>query len=138
MAHEDDLPVVVIERRTGVVGPFLWGALLGSLATLLLAPGSGDETRRELGRSVRRLRDSADAALRDVQDRVGDARAEVEARMAGVRGAFDAGKDAARGARDDLGRRYQQGRDAARTSYRTTSGPAAGGTAAGAGEDEEE
>lgn len=121
--EDDDLPVVVIEKRTGAIGPFLWGAIIGAAATLMLAPGSGEQTRRDLGSGLRRLRDAADSAARDlesaVRDTVGGVRKDVETRVGAARNAFDAGKDAARGARDDIERRVHEGREAVRSSYRS-------------------
>ena len=137
--YDDDLPIVVIEKRTGTIGPFLWGALLGAGATLLFAPRSGEETRRELSGGMRRLREQADAALRDVQDAVTDAvrevRHEVETRVDMARSAYDAGRDAARGARDDLGHRLNEGREAVRASYRGGAQNAQPESAASADED---
>lgn len=120
--YEDDLPIVVIEKHSGALGPFFWGALIGAGATLLFAPRSGDETRRELSESVRRMRRTADQALREVQDAASatlrDVRSEVEQQVGAARNAFDAGRQAARGARSDVGRRYGEGREAVRTTYR--------------------
>lgn len=119
--YDDDLPIVVIEKRSGAIGPLIWGALLGAGATLLFAPRSGEETRRELSDGARRLRDSADATLRDVQDSIAasmrEMRTELEQHVDAARSAYDAGRSAARGARSDLEQRYSQGRKDVRASY---------------------
>src|SRR4029078_5987754 len=58
---EDDQPYVVIERRSeGGVGAFLLGIALGAGVALLLAPRSGEETRRDIKRRARRVRRAAE------------------------------------------------------------------------------
>ncbi len=126
MRHYDEDEVTVVEQGGGTISAFLWGALLGAGAMLLMAPRSGAETRRELGDSLRRMRDTADAAIRDMQetvtDTVRDARGTVETRVDAARTAFEAGRDAARGAKTDLGQRWEQGREGVRSAYRTRPG----------------
>lgn len=121
MAHYDEDEVTVIEKHGGV-GAFLWGALIGAGAMLLYAPRSGVETRRELNDSLRRLRDTADAALSDLQESVNDTvrevRSNVESQVGATRSALDASRDAARGARNDVGQRWEQGREGVRSAYR--------------------
>lgn len=78
-------------RGSDMLMAFGAGALLGAAAALLLAPKSGEETRRELGdmaesaidqgrsladRAREKSRETADAAgefVRDQKERVGDA-----------------------------------------------------------------
>ncbi|HSH44969.1 MAG TPA: YtxH domain-containing protein, partial [Longimicrobiales bacterium] len=67
MADHDEGPYVIIERRTGSFGTFVWGLLLGAAAALLVAPKSGRETRRELSEGVDRLRDKAETRARELQ-----------------------------------------------------------------------
>lgn len=126
MRHYDEDEVTVVETGGSSISAFLWGALLGAGAMLLFAPRSGVETRRELGDSFRRLRDTADAAIRDMQetvtDTVRDVRGDVETRVDAARSAFEAGRDAARGARGDLGQRWEQGREGVRSAYRSRPG----------------
>jgi gas vesicle protein len=133
----DDEPYVIIEKQSGGVGAFLFGAALGAGLALLFAPRSGVETRMELQRGARRVRDRAEDLVEDATDRVTDsyqgAREQVEARLESVRHAMDvkrhqvsramaAGREAAQQAREDLERRiaetkaaYQAGVDVART-----------------------
>ena len=47
-------PYVIVERREIGVGPFLIGIALGAGVALLLAPQSGEETRRGIARRARR------------------------------------------------------------------------------------
>ena len=66
-------PAVVIERRSGGgAGLFLLGLAIGAGIALLLAPGSGEETRAALSRQARRLRrkarDLAASLPRDEED----------------------------------------------------------------------
>ncbi|HVE78975.1 MAG TPA: YtxH domain-containing protein [Gemmatimonadaceae bacterium] len=136
----EDEPYVVIEREEGSVGSFLLGAALGAGLALLFAPRSGAETRRELGRSARRVGNAAaDAAsgVREnvsgafqqaratVEDRIDAARDVVERKKRQVAEAMEAGREAARQARDDLERRiaetkaaYTAGADVARSARR--------------------
>ena len=128
MRDYDDDEVTVVEKG-GSFSAFLWGALIGAGAMLLFAPRSGRETRQELSDSFRRLRDTADAALKDMQESVTetvrDVRGSVESRVDAARSAFDAGRDAAVGARGDLGQRWEQGREGVRSAYRSRPGAAA-------------
>ncbi|HET6680573.1 MAG TPA: hypothetical protein VFG84_05185 [Gemmatimonadaceae bacterium] len=134
----DDEPMVVIERNGTGVGPFLAGIALGAVVALLVAPGSGAETRRELRRGARRARRAADHLAGDVRERVNDgygqARGTVERRIDTARQAIDlkkkqvsaamqAGREAAQQARADLERRiaetraaYEAGADVARNA----------------------
>lgn len=127
MAEYDDLPYIVIERRSGGASPFLWGALLGAGIALLLAPRSGEETQRELRKGVRRLRGAAedrvsnarervtgavDRARQTVTDRVDSVRDTIEMQAERARMAVDAGRQAARDARSDLERRVADAKDA--------------------------
>jgi hypothetical protein len=70
MAEHDDLPYVVIERRSGGFGVFMLGAVLGAAAALLMAPRSGRELRDDITSGVKRLRDTAEDAVRNVQHSV--------------------------------------------------------------------
>lgn len=127
MADHDDLPYIVIERRSGGASPFLWGALLGAGVALLLAPRSGEETQRELRNGVRRLRGAAedrvsnarervtgavDRARQTVTERVDSVRDTIEMQAERARVAVDAGRQAARDARSELERRVADAKDA--------------------------
>jgi gas vesicle protein len=127
MAHHDELPYVIIERRSGSATAFLWGALLGAGAALLLAPRSGRETRDEIRAGALRMRDRAEDALRNVSDSVnetiGGVREEVQGRIDTARDAFEAGRRAARETREEMELRVREvragvrgGVDAARRS----------------------
>ena len=127
MADYEEGPYVIIERRTGNFGTFVWGLLLGAGAALLFAPKSGRETRRELSESAVRLRDKAETRVREVQrsvqETVGDVRRQVEEGIDSARRAVETGREAARTSRDDMERRikgsaaaFRAGYDAARTS----------------------
>ena len=133
MSDHDDLPYIVIERRSAGVGTFLWGAIIGAGVALLFAPRAGDQTREELRSGVQRLRDRAEDAVRQVQtsvtDTIQNVRGEVTGRVDAARDAFEAGRQAARETREDLERRVRDtrarvraGYDAARTSAADDSG----------------
>ena len=130
MADYDDGPYVIIERRTGDFGTFVWGLLIGAGAALLFAPRSGRETRRELTESATRLRDRAETRVREVQrtvtETVEDARRQVEEGIDSARRAVESGREAARTSRDDMERRvrgsaaaFRSGLDAARNTAAT-------------------
>jgi gas vesicle protein len=112
---------VIIERRTGNFGTFVWGLLLGAAAALLFAPRSGQETRRELTESVNRLRDQAEEKVRDVQhavqDTVEDVRRQFDAGVASARRAVESGKEAARASRHEMEEQLRQSGEAFRSGY---------------------
>lgn len=94
-----DGPVVVVDRQSGV-GAFLLGLGLGAAAALLLAPRSGEDTRRQLSR---RATDAGDSARRRAQGLVeagrvaaAQARADLERRIAETKAAYQAGAAGAR------------------------------------------
>ncbi len=111
---DDDLPYIVIERRTGGFAAFIWGAIIGAGAALLLAPRSGQETRAEIGMGVRRIRDRAEQTVRDLQNSVTETldgvRTEVTDTVDAARDAFEAGRQAARDTRSDMERRVNETR----------------------------
>jgi gas vesicle protein len=137
----DDEPYLVIEKNGGSVGSFLLGLTIGAGVALLLAPQSGEDTRREIARQARQARDRAREFADDVGERVtnrvNDARDAVTQRVDRARQAVDlkrrqveraveAGRAAAQQAREDLERRiaqtkaaYQAGSSAARETLRT-------------------
>lgn len=122
-------PFVVIEREEPGIGTLLLGVAIGAGIALLLAPRSGEETRRMISHRARRagdrLRDAAAEAadsvasqandVRDrVSDRVGAARAAVRRGQDHVLDALDAGRYAAVEARSDLERRIAENKAARR------------------------
>lgn len=129
MRDYDDYPHIVIERERGGFGPFVWGALLGAGAALLLAPRTGADTQRELRERARALREAAEGRVSDARDTVTGAvdraRGEVSGRISNVRdvietradqarSAVEAGRRAARDARVDLERRVAEAKSAYR------------------------
>lgn len=125
MSDHDELPYIIIERRSGGLGAFVWGALMGAGAALLMAPRTGRETRDEIRAGAYRLRDRAEDAVREVSDSVqetiGGVRGEVQGRVESARDAFEAGRRAARESRREMEHRVnevragiQGGMDAAR------------------------
>jgi gas vesicle protein len=113
----DGVPYVVIERTGSGLFPFVWGALLGAAAALLLAPKSGAETQEELKERARRLRERAEEKVGELHDTLGEAldtgRRQVEEKYDYAKGkvsegrekaqqALDVGKKAAKAARSEL------------------------------------
>jgi gas vesicle protein len=116
-------PYVIVERNQPGVGSFLIGLALGAGVALLLAPQSGEETRRGLARRARRAQDAAKDFVEDVSGTVADkfqeVRATVEERIEAtldavddkkrrVSNAFHAGRAAAREARGELEQRIAE------------------------------
>lgn len=127
MAEDKEKPVVVVERRGSGLGSFLFGAICGAVAGILLAPKSGEETQRELREGALKLRvdaenklhdlreelsDVYERAREDVSERVDSAREEVRRRRRQAEEAFRAGRDAASSAREDLERRVEESKQA--------------------------
>lgn len=120
-------PYVVIEKREPGVGPLLLGIALGAGVALLLAPQSGEKTRREIARRARRAQEAAQGFVGDVSGTVADkfqeVRASVEERIEAtldavddkkrrVTNAFHAGRAAARDARGELEQRIAESKAA--------------------------
>jgi gas vesicle protein len=124
-------PYVIVERRESGVGSFLIGIALGAGVALLLAPQSGEETRRGIARRARRAQDAAKDFVGDVSGTVADkfqeVRASVEERIEAtldavddkkrrVSNAFHAGRAAAREARGELEQRIAESKAAYKDS----------------------
>ena len=110
-------PYVIVEKGGAGVGSFIIGLALGAGVALLLAPQSGEETRRGIARRARRAQDAAQDLVENVSGTVADkfkeVRASVEERIEAtleavdakkrqVSNAFDAGRAAARQTRGEL------------------------------------
>jgi gas vesicle protein len=124
-------PYLVVERRPPGVGTFLVGLALGAGVALLLAPQSGEETRRGIARRARRAQDAAQDFVEDmsgtVADKFQEVRATVEERIDAtldavddkkrrVSNAFHAGRAAAREARGELEQRIAESKAAYKNS----------------------
>ena len=116
-------PYVIVERRELGIGPFLMGLALGAGVALLLAPQSGEETRRTIARRARRAQEAAQDLVEDVSGTVADKFDEVRASVGErieatldavddkkrrVTNAFHAGRAAAREARGELEQRIAE------------------------------
>jgi gas vesicle protein len=124
-------PYVIVEKREPGVGSFLIGLALGAGVALLLAPQSGEETRREIARRARRAQEAAQDFVEDVSGTVADkfqeVRATVEERIEAtldavddkkrrVSNAYHAGRAAAREARGELEQRIAESKAAYKDS----------------------
>ena len=112
-------PYVIVERHDAGagIGSFIIGLALGAGVALLLAPQSGEETRRAVARRARRAQEAAQDFVEDVSGTVADkfnqVRATVEERIDAtfeavdakkrqVSNAVEAGRAAARQTRGEL------------------------------------
>ena len=124
-------PYVIVERSEPGVGSFLIGVALGAGVALLLAPQSGEETRRAVARRARRAQEVAQDFVEDVSGTVADkfqeVRATVEERIEAtldavddkkrrVSNAYHAGRAAAREARGELEQRIAESKAAYKDS----------------------
>ena len=124
-------PYVVVERHGGGVGSLFLGLAVGAGLALLLAPQSGEQTRRSIGRRARRAQEVAQDFVQDVSGTVADkfqeVRGSVEERIEAtldtvdrkrrqVSNAFDAGRAAARQARGELEQRIAESKAAYKDS----------------------
>jgi gas vesicle protein len=71
----------------GVMVAFMLGAIAGAAVALLVAPASGEETRRKLGEKARESRDKASEAARQ-------GREFLRTQREGITTAFERGKEA--------------------------------------------
>jgi gas vesicle protein len=116
-------PYVIVEREQAGVGSLFLGLALGAGLALLLAPQSGEETRRSIARRARRAQQAAQDFVEDVSgtvaDKFSDVRATVEERIEAtfeavdakkrqVTSAFEAGRAAARQSRGELEHRIAE------------------------------
>jgi gas vesicle protein len=118
-------PYVIVERHDagGGIGSFIIGLALGAGVALLLAPQSGEETRRAVARRARRAQEAARDFVEDASGTVADkfkqVRASVEERIDAtfeavdakkrqVSNAVEAGRAAARQTRGELEHRIAE------------------------------
>jgi gas vesicle protein len=120
---DDEGPYVVIERSEPGIGTFVMGLAIGAGLALLLAPRTGEETRRDLQRRARKIGDQAQDLVSEVtesvsntlnaaKDRVGTSidstRNAVEIKRRQVSNAVHAGRAAAQQARVELEQRIAE------------------------------
>ncbi len=124
---DDDLgerPYVVVQKQSGGgLLSFVAGIAVGAAIAMLFAPEAGADTRRNIARRARRVRQAAreavdglaekvgetlDTAKQKVEDRIDEARGAIDSKRGQVHRAMDAGRDAARQARQDLERRLEE------------------------------
>lgn len=77
----------------GMIAGIVIGALIGAGIALLAAPKTGEETRRQLSRGARSLRDDASERFDDMSVR---ARRELKRRRRQLRDRLDEGVDSVR------------------------------------------
>jgi gas vesicle protein len=124
---EIEQPYIIVEKRGSGFAAFVWGAVVGAAAALLLAPKSGEETQQDLREGARRFKEGANEKISELRGSLEDsyehAREEVDDRVAAVRRgvrdrqrraeeALKAGKEAAKRARTDLEERVAESKAA--------------------------
>ena len=144
---EDERFYVIESEKGGSFGSFLLGAALGAGIALLLAPQSGEETRRDIKRKAAEMTDAAKDAAGDLSDSVVDqyskakrtmgttidsARHAIDLKKHQAAEAIRAGREAAAQAREELEARlaetkagYQAGAQVARSARKAASNPPA-------------
>ena len=120
---DDEGPYVVIERSEPGIGTFVMGLAIGAGLALLLAPRTGEETRRDLQRRARKIGDQAQdlvsevtesvsntlhAAKDRVESSIDSTRSAVEIKRRQVTNAVHAGRAAAQQARVELEQRIAE------------------------------
>ncbi len=82
------------------------GGIIGAGLALLLAPQSGQRTRRDISRYARKVKSRADEAVEELTDNINDL---VETIGDKTEDLLEKGKDMAGGARKDLIRLIEEG-----------------------------
>lgn len=73
--RRDGREVIVLEDEgSSSIGWFILGAAIGAGVALLLAPSSGEDTRRRIARGAKRVKDTALDALEELRDEWDDIR----------------------------------------------------------------
>ena len=82
------------ENNSGLMmGGFLLGAVAGAALALLFAPMAGDETRRHIGETTRKLKNLTGDGMDDVKGMIKDGADNVGAAVAAGKDAFRRGSE---------------------------------------------
>jgi gas vesicle protein len=84
--HENNVGGAMM-RGSSTLSGFVLGAIVGAGLALLMAPATGQDTRRRLRETAQRFRDQAGRKVHDAQSVIGEIREDA-------RSAFDAGREA--------------------------------------------
>ena len=77
------------ENNVGsMMGGFLLGAVVGAGLALIFAPMAGDETRRRIGETARKLKDGARDQMGQMKDAITEGAGDVNAAIEAGKGAF--------------------------------------------------
>ncbi len=77
------------DQRNDALLAFLLGAAVGAGVALLLAPASGEETRRKIGEKARHLGDEVDHKLQGVKEDIKSHGSDLSKALASGKEAFD-------------------------------------------------
>jgi len=77
------------DQRNDMLPAFLLGAVFGAGVALLLAPQSGEETRRQIGEKGRALADEANSRLQGVREELKSHKGDLTKAIAAGKDAFD-------------------------------------------------
>lgn len=95
----------------GLIAGFVLGSLVGAGMALLLAPATGAETRRRVGRAARDAGEKARSLAVDLGHELKDGARDAKSRLDGMRERVARGVD---DVRHDIDEALDAGRDAAR------------------------
>ncbi len=82
------------DQRADSLLAFLLGATLGAGVALLLAPQSGEETRKQIADKTRKLGDDLDHKMHDVKEGVKAHKGELQKALVAGKDAFDRARHA--------------------------------------------
>jgi len=77
-----------MSRSSTVLAGFMFGAVIGAGLALLMAPATGEETRRRLGETARRIGDNARQTLDKSRDTLNDIKEDAKSAIHSGREVF--------------------------------------------------
>lgn len=94
------------EDNAKIAGAFLLGGLVGATIALLYAPKSGRQTRRDISKAARRVKNEAVDVVEDTVDSINDFASGVKERVSDI---IDRGVELSDHAKREIVRTFEQG-----------------------------